>query len=93
MTEDERRALLGDYSVLADALEMMPEESISGAAFRVLRLNIADQITLDVARLVITASGMPADKQWNVLRKAAAKLRVARAARDSHHDPNRDPKV
>lgn len=66
-----------DYYAVSEALGVQDGESLSGAAFRVLRLPRAQvpQVTLDIARLVVRTSMQPAEKQWKTLRDAAERIR------------------
>lgn len=72
-----RDRLVQDFNTVAAALNAAPMESIAAAALRVFRQNCAKQVQLDVARIVLEMNGQPADKQWELMQRAA---RIARGA-------------
>jgi hypothetical protein len=60
------------YDVVYAALGCRRMESLTSAAFRVRRENIAAPHVLEVARIVAGMTGAPPLKQWSVLKQAAA---------------------
>lgn len=71
MTTINRISVADYYTVVSDALGRRRGETLAAAAFRVLRFNCADPVTLDVARLLCAHQGMAPDAQQAAIERGA----------------------
>ena len=69
-----------------DAFGAHPRQSLAEAAFRVLRLNIADDVTQRCARVVCAAQNRGPREQWLAVEKCARMLDARAEQRGYAHD-------